>query len=200
MPILRSGRRLTRVDRWIFADRSRSPVVAIHEDARCALCLSPVCNFFLGVLAVAAFVWASAPLLGPKARAYGGLFFACQSGIIPAYNPGHVDHQALMLIGFTVLIGVFLRITEGKISDRAASWGGAVGGLFLWVSIEALLQLTVFNIVLYVFGSGGETILPVPSPLSGGVSWELLPSGLLSKMVRERSVFWNTIRSQSLMF
>jgi len=106
-----------------FPDPSRSPVVAIHEDARCALCLSPVCSFSLGVLAVAAFVWASAPLLGPKARAYGRMFLACQFGIIPAYYPGHVGHQALMLIGFTVLIGVFLRITEGKILDRAACLG-----------------------------------------------------------------------------
>ena len=133
-----------------------APLLPFMDTHQALFITAPIMIFLLGVLAVAAFVWASAPFLGEKARAYGGIFFACQPGIIPALNPAHVDHQALMLIGFTVLIGVFLRMADGKISDRAACWGGAIGGLFLWVSIEALLQLTVFNLILYVFWLRGR--------------------------------------------
>ncbi|MBT6221326.1 MAG: hypothetical protein HOJ67_08425 [Rhodospirillaceae bacterium] len=133
-----------------------APLLPFMDTHQALFISAPIIIFLLGVLAVVAFVWASAPFLGEKARAYGGIFFACQAGIVPAYNPAHVDHQALMLIGFTVLIGVFLRMAEGKISDRAACWGGAVGGLFLWVSIEALLQLTLFNLILYVFWIRGR--------------------------------------------
>ena len=97
-----------------------APLLPFMETHQALFISAPIMIFLLGVLAVVAFVWASAPFLGPKARAYGGIFFACQPGIIPAYNPAHVDHQALILICFTVLIGMFFRMADEKKSDRAA--------------------------------------------------------------------------------
>jgi len=133
-----------------------APLLPFMETHQALFISAPIMIFLLGVLAVVAFVWASAPFLGPKARAYGGILFACQPGIIPAYNPAPVDHQALILICFTVLIGMFFRMADEKNYDRAACWGGAVGSLFLWVSIEALLQLVVFNVILYIFWLRGR--------------------------------------------
>ena len=82
-------------------------------------------------------MWAARPLLGPEARTCLGILYLFQLGVAAVFAVGRPDHHALLLLLFTLLMGLVLRLLAAPSSGRALA-AGAVAGLGVWVGVEAL--------------------------------------------------------------
>jgi hypothetical protein len=115
---------------------------------------SPVC-LALSILALA---WAIEPVLDRDARLFACLAYLMQPTVLAYSSVGRPDHHALLLLLFVTLLGLTFRLLIDPLDRRSARLAGAVAGLSLWISLEALTFVGCSMAVLglyWLLGDGG---------------------------------------------
>ena len=97
----------------------------------------------LQIAAVAALVWAAAPLLPRLWRCMLAFLFVSQPAIFGAFAVGRPDHHGLQILLFVLLIGLTLRLIFDPTRTRAAIWAGAISALAVWISVESILPVAL---------------------------------------------------------
>ena len=96
--------------------------------------ISPV----LLALAVIATAWAAAPALDRDTRLLACLVLLTQPSVLAYTSIGRPDHHILLLLLALSLIGLTARLAAAPHDRRAALLAGAIAGLAIWVSPEAM--------------------------------------------------------------
>lgn len=98
----------------------------------------------LHIIAVVAFVWAAAPVLPhPRWRAWVAFLFVSQPAIFISFLIGRPDHHGLVALLAILIIGFTVRLLLEPGRARDCVWLGLAAAGAIWVSIEALLPVTV---------------------------------------------------------
>ncbi len=92
--------------------------------------------------------WAVAPLFSRFSPLLVAAFMV-QPALIGAFQPGKLDHHALQILLFILIIGFGLRAMRDN-DVRAAAAAGVVAGLGIWVSVEILIPLGALVAVMGV--------------------------------------------------
>jgi hypothetical protein len=147
--------------------------------------ISPV---LLG-LALAAVAWAAAPALDRDSRLFACLVLLTQPTVLAYTSIGRPDHHSLLLLLALVLIGLTARLAWTPGDRRAALLAGAIAGLGLWISPEAMTFIGVSLAALGLFwltGTPGlaranrDYLLAAAAMLAGGLLLERAPAELLA--------------------
>jgi len=101
--------------------------------------LSPL----LYLLTAAVLVWATRPVLEPRARLLMLLAFPVQFLMLMDSAPGMADHHALLLLLLAVTLGVTLRALPPPGRPGRALAAGALLALGLWISTEFVLAIVL---------------------------------------------------------
>lgn len=104
--------------------------------------------------ALFALAWAAAPLVGPFSPLLIAAFLV-NPALMGVFQPGRLDHHALQILLFVVIIGFGVRAVR-EASLRPAIAAGAVGAVGVWVSIEMLIPLAALVAVLGLQWIGGR--------------------------------------------
>lgn len=95
------------------------------------------------IVAMIAFVWAAAPLIRRAWLPWAGFVFAAQPAVFAAFLIGRPDHHGVLALLTILMIGYTLRSLRASARAGPAVGLGLVGGLAVWVSVEALVPLAV---------------------------------------------------------
>jgi hypothetical protein len=109
--------------------------------------ISPV----LLALALGALAWAAAPALDRDARLLACLVLLTQPTVLAYTSVGRPDHHSLLLLLALILIGLTARLAAAPGDRRAALLAGAIAGLGIWISPEALTFVGVSLAALGLF-------------------------------------------------
>jgi hypothetical protein len=101
--------------------------------------ISPV---LLG-LALAAIAWAAAPALDRDSRLLACLVLLTQPTVLAYTSVGRPDHHSLLLLLAVTLIGLTARLAATPGDRRAALLAGAIAGVGIWISPEAMTFIGV---------------------------------------------------------
>lgn len=100
-------------------------------------------NPILLVMTLVALMWAVKPLLQRRIIPYLGVLVLSLPAVHAYYEIGRADHHGLILFLFVALLGVGIRTLTAE-SDRVSLIAtGLVAALSVWVSVEALVVITV---------------------------------------------------------
>ena len=116
--------------------------------------LSPICL----ALTVAAFAWASEPVLDRDSRLFACLALLLQPTVLAYASLGRPDHHSLLFLLFVLLLGLTFRLLAGPASRRQAAMAGLVAALAIWISPEALVFIAPSLAALgccWLFGDDG---------------------------------------------
>jgi len=113
--------------------------------------LSPV----LLALAVIATAWAAAPALDRDARLLACLVLLTQPSVLAYTSIGRPDHHSLLLLLAVILVGLTARLAAAPDDHRAALLAGALAGLAIWISPEAMTFVAVSLAALGLFWLAG---------------------------------------------
>jgi hypothetical protein len=92
----------------------------------------------LHAIALAALLWAAAPLARGPALLYLGLLFPFQVSVTAQFLAGRPDHHPLLGLLFVLVLGAALRLIAGA-GYRLAVLAGLALAAALWVSVESLV-------------------------------------------------------------
>lgn len=112
----------------------------------------------LQVALVAAALWATAPLMRGAWLWLVAVLLVCQPLVISSFMVGRPDHHGLLLLLFVLALGCSIRQWLRPADAVPAIWGGALGALGLWVSVEFLVYVAVDMALLgaaWLLGVGG---------------------------------------------
>ena len=147
--------------------------------------ISPV---LLG-LAVAAIAWAAAAALDRDTRLLACLVLLTQPTVLAYTSVGRPDHHRLLLLLAVVLIGLTVRLAATPGDRRAALLAGAIAGVGIWISPEAMTFIGVSLAMLGLFWLAGtpglaranrDYLLAAAATLGGGLLLERAPAELLA--------------------
>ncbi|RMH36885.1 MAG: hypothetical protein D6690_04335 [Nitrospirae bacterium] len=111
-----------------------------------AVVVSPVIQFFTLV----SVLWMVRPFFDRDHQLLCGGLFLLQPGIMTYFFAGRPDHHSLLLMCFVLLLGLTLRMTGDSVCRSTAIQAGIVGGLAIWISVEALVAVALALGVLAV--------------------------------------------------
>ena len=106
-------------------------------------------------LAVVALAWAAAPALDRDTRLLACLVLLTQPSVLAYTSVGRPDHHSLLLLLALILIGLSARLAAAPHDRRAALLAGAIAGLAIWVSPEAMTFVAVSLAALGLFWLAG---------------------------------------------
>ena len=147
--------------------------------------ISPV---LLG-LALAAIAWAAAPALDRDTRLLACLVLLTQPTVLAYTSVGRPDHHSLLLLLAVILIGLTARLAATPGDRRAALLAGAIAGVGIWISPEAMTFIGVSLAALGLFwlaGTAGlaranrDYLLAAAATLAGGLLLERAPAELFA--------------------
>jgi hypothetical protein len=147
--------------------------------------ISPV---LLG-LALVAVAWAAAPALDRDSRLLACLVLLTQPTVLAYTSIGRPDHHSLLLLLAVVLIGLTARLAWTPGDRRAALLAGAIAGVGIWISPEAMTFIGVSLAALGLFWLGGtpgvaranrDYLLAAAAALGGGLLLERAPAELFA--------------------
>jgi asparagine N-glycosylation enzyme membrane subunit Stt3 len=101
--------------------------------------ISPV----LLALAVLATAWAAAPALERDTRLLACLVLLSQPSVLAYTSIGRPDHHSLLLLLAVILTGLTARLAATPHDRWAALLAGALAGLAIWVSPEAMTFVAI---------------------------------------------------------
>jgi hypothetical protein len=139
--------------------------------------ISPV---LLG-LALAAIAWAAAPALDRDTRLLACLVLLTQPTVLAYTSVGRPDHHSLLLLLAVTLIGLTARLAATPGDRRAALLAGAIAGVGIWISPEAMTFIGVSLTALGLFWLAGtvglaranrDYLLAAAAALAGGLLLE----------------------------
>ncbi|MDP6706997.1 MAG: hypothetical protein QF893_11690 [Alphaproteobacteria bacterium] len=93
----------------------------------------------LHLAALAALLWAVAPLLGVEALVYLAVLFPFQVSVTAQFMSGRPDHHALQALLFVVLVGLGIRLLADVARRSVVALAALAAAAALWVSVEGLL-------------------------------------------------------------
>jgi hypothetical protein len=140
-------------------------------------------------LAVLAVAWAAAPALDRDTRLFACLALLTQPAVLAYTGIGRPDHHSLLLLLALVLIGLTARLAAAPHDRRLAGLAGAIAGLGIWVSCEAMTFVAVSLVALGLFWLAGAPgmarasrayVLTTALVLAGALLLERGPDGLLA--------------------
>jgi hypothetical protein len=99
--------------------------------------ISPV----LQILSVATLVWAAAPLITRRWLPLVALLYVAQPSLMLRFLAGRPDHHSLLILLFVLTLGFGLRVAQNPDKRSNAIWGGLVGAMAIWVSVESLVSM-----------------------------------------------------------
>jgi hypothetical protein len=109
-------------------------------------------------LAVIAVGWAAAPAFDRDTRLLACMVLLTQPIVLGYTSVGRPDHHSLLLLLALILIGLTARLAAAPQDLRAALLAGAIAGLGIWVSSEAMIFVAVSLATLglfWLFGTPG---------------------------------------------
>jgi hypothetical protein len=140
-------------------------------------------------LAVLAVAWAAAPALDRDTRLFACLALLTQPAVLAYTGIGRPDHHSLLLLLALILIGLTARLAAAPQDRRLAGLAGAIAGLAIWVSCEAMTFVAVSLVTLGLFWLAGAPgmarasrayVLTTALILAGALLIERGPDGLLA--------------------
>ena len=140
-------------------------------------------------LAVLAVAWAAAPALDRDTRLFACLALLTQPAVLAYTGIGRPDHHSLLLLLALVLVGLTARLAAAPQDRRLAGLAGAVAGLGIWISCEAMTFVAVSLAALGLFWLAGAPgmarasrayVLTAALVLAGALLIERGPGDLLA--------------------
>ncbi len=97
----------------------------------------------LQILAIAAVIWAVAPLLSRRWLPLVAFYFVAQPAVLSRFLVGRPDHHGLLILLLVLAIGFGLRVAQDPGRRSGAISAGLVGALAIWVNVESLVAVAM---------------------------------------------------------
>jgi hypothetical protein len=95
----------------------------------------------LMVLTLIALNWGTRAFLSRDGTFLVILLFLSQTVLLSYFLPGRPDHHSLMILLFVLLSGLVLRLAAKAFSVSVCGMAGAIGAMYIWVSVEAMVPI-----------------------------------------------------------
>jgi asparagine N-glycosylation enzyme membrane subunit Stt3 len=102
----------------------------------------------MGILAVTAVIFAARPLISSAGLTFVGLLLALQLFVAMAFAPARPDHHGLQAVLFLAAAAAGIRLLIEPEGRGPPIFAGAMTGLALWISTEALITLAPLIVAL----------------------------------------------------